>query len=875
MASSYDPFDTADIVNIPDFSYEDDTKWHGFCLDEELHSAVFSLPDVEQKDLQDFKPGAFTLDLEEVPLSSLETSSASSYTTAEENTSWDIEQANEHAARGLEDDVWTFAEAKESSRPLKLNSWDHFTKGQHEEPETAYLSEAGASTFDAIVSSSSANRPTRVIPDKLLQALYELGLGRSSILFQWNEDEHLFARKLDTITVSGCTPESAQLVINSTMAAGTIMRNLSRRGKYRQRSQRPSGLAFRSVLESSLMAIQQYMDDQRHDITTVLGLQHTYSSVLPVLEVLNQVATLVQEAESDHTLLASFIKSAADIELQYHRIRPVLDHLFSAIAHPMVEELSRGVGLTGHNHILSDETCLPEESELSAVLPKEIFEMVQQTARTLKLLRDDTSSSLGPVLPRATAPGFRLGSSWTSIIRLQADADDYERTAKSNILARGPDDEVEDKGCPQPSGIYPQPRAPESAHAFQFFDIESYPSRPNEVDPTSCVVLNCLTQSPPKTNLAPNYDEVITYSISPVLIAQHRLLSYSIFELLLNQHNLNAHLALQHRIQLFGDGIFATRLGIALFDSEQSSGEGRRRTGATAGLRLQTRDTWPPASSELRLVLMGVLSESMSTSKSKALEGAASFAIRELSDEELERCRDLDSIHALDFLKLHYRPSNPVLEAVISSESLEKYDKIFQHLLRVLRLKSVAQTLLREVSNRRASTMHAADHKFRIESQHFISALADYSQNVAVNRTWTSFETIIRRIQTKLESKDYDGVLSSGRSLESLKRKHEDALDSILRALLLKRKQKQALEVLEDIFGAILKYAAAVRKQTTDEETMRRCYDDFRNLRGRFVVLLQEMVQGQEMKEGNTDGSELFEELLLRLDFNGSWKGNG
>ena len=408
---------------------------------------------------------------------------------------------------------------------------------------------------------------------------------------------------------------------------------------------------------------------------------------------------------------------------------------------------------------------------------------------------------------------FDLAFSWASVIRLQAEADDYEDSVKSNLLSdyfgheRGAQSSSRATDLDPLAGVLA-----DSADPFAPLDLEQCLPLLNVSDLASTVVLDCLNQAASGTELTLSYDEVIAQSISPQLFAQHRLLSYSLFELLFIEHGLLSHLNLQHQMQLLGNGTFAARLSIALFDSEQTSGEGRRRTGGTTGLRLQTRDLWPPASSELRLVLTGVLSESLSVSEAKAFEDTVSFAIRDLSDEELERCRDVDSVHALDFLKLQYRPPSPVLEAVISSESLDKYDRIFQHLLRVLRLRSVAQGLFREISSRRASGHDRADHKFRIEVQCFVSAVADYSQNIAVNRPWTSFETMLHDIQRRLANKDYGGVLGAGQSLENLRRKHDETLDFILRALLLKRKQKQVLEMLEDTFGLILRYAAVARK---------------------------------------------------------------
>ena len=129
----------------------------------------------------------------------------------------------------------------------------------------------------------------------------------------------------------------------------------------------------------------------------------------------------------------------------------------------------------------------------------------------------------------------------------------------------------------------------------------------------------------------------------------------------------------------------------------------------------------------------------------KELDESISFAIRDLSDDEMELCRHVDSIHALDFLKLHYKPANPVLENVLSSESLEKYDRIFRHILRVLRLKSVAQGLIRGTCMRGNVEHHKADHKFRFEIQQFASVIADYCHNIAIDTSWVRHCEVLSR----------------------------------------------------------------------------------------------------------------------------------
>ena len=875
MASSFDPFDAVEVLNIPEFKFDGEIQWQGFQFSKELSSEIFSIPHVEHKTLHDLQPSTFIFDVEHVPIPSLEASSASSYTTAEDDLYRDIEQSDGDSEPW--ENVWTLPEVKDSSRQSKLTSWDHFTNAQHIEPGTAYLSEAGASTFDAIIASLQGPKQTvpLVFTDRFLHALYELGLGRSSVLFQWSEEQHHFGQNTDNFTVSGCTSGLIQNMIDSTAVSGAMMRKLSdARSYYRLNTveETSSVLAFHSALSSCPIAIRQYMNSQRCDIKTVLHFQQVYSNVVPLLELLDYVATLLSGSSNDHALLPTLLEDATSLSLRYPRFRPVLSHLISSMASPALDELSCDVGLNPRHCLGVEQRHTDEARRWSVVLPTGILQTVQQAANALQLLHGATSTRLGALLHSRPKIKFDLAFTWTSVIRSQAEADSHENNVKSDLLSDHFGCELMAQSLSAANDLAPWTSVlADSANPFALLDIEKCLPVMNVPDQASTLALDCLNQAPSGTELALSYHEVIAQSISPLLFAQHRLLSYSVFELLFTEQGLLSHLTLQHQIQLLGDGMFAARLDTALFDSEQSSGEGRRRTGATTGLRLQTRDSWPPASSELRLVLMGVLLESMGASGAKAYEDTVSFAIRDLSEEEMERCRDADSIHALDFLKLQYRPPSLVLEAVISTESLGKYDRIFQHLLRVLRLKNVAQGLLREVSSRQAAVHDRADHKFRVEVQFFVLTIADYCQNVAVHGAWNPFADTMRNIGRKLEARDYDGVLSLGQSLDNLRRKHEDTLDAILRALFLKRKQKQALGVLEDVFGVILRYTAAARKSTTDEETMHRYHREFAGLVRRLAGLLQDMAQNDITDDGYGSGGSLFEALLVRLDFGGYW----
>src|SRR5690606_14844995 len=111
---------------------------------------------------------------------------------------------------------------------------------------------------------------------------------------------------------------------------------------------------------------------------------------------------------------------------------------------------------------------------------------------------------------------------------------------------------------------------------------------------------------------SPNWTLVPLLSFGPVIEAQSSLISRECMRLLFDTHQVRTHIDLLRQYFLFGNGVFCSRLAHALFDPDLSSAERRSGvalSGGTMGLRLSGRRTWPPASSELRLALMGVLSE--------------------------------------------------------------------------------------------------------------------------------------------------------------------------------------------------------------------------------------------------------------------------
>ncbi|KAK4963952.1 hypothetical protein LTR28_004229 [Elasticomyces elasticus] len=310
--------------------------------------------------------------------------------------------------------------------------------------------------------------------------------------------------------------------------------------------------------------------------------------------------------------------------------------------------------------------------------------------------------------------------------------------------------------------------------------------------------------------------------IKPLLSSQARLVNAVSLRLLLRSNHLRKHLDLQHSFQLIGNGTFLSRLRTALFDPDIETAE--RQSGVlcssgTLGLRLgaPARRSWPPASSELRLSLMGILSDSYHSPKDPSivnmstLPGDLSFAIRSLPDEEIEKISNPQSLAALDFLRLQYNAPTPV-NAVITPVALQKYDNIFQCLLRLIRVHYVTTQMYMQGVLDRAGAKPGQPRMLRLgavqEMHVFVSVLMSYCFDLGVAAPWRKFMASLDRLHTELALEDADDQLGTRvvLGLDGLRLLHENTLDDIRGRLLLRRRDLHLREAIDAVLTEVLEF---------------------------------------------------------------------
>lgn len=294
------------------------------------------------------------------------------------------------------------------------------------------------------------------------------------------------------------------------------------------------------------------------------------------------------------------------------------------------------------------------------------------------------------------------------------------------------------------------------------------------------------------------------------------------------------------------------------------------------GLRLGGRDTWPPASSELRLALMGILSDAyfdkrpklVKTRDGDKLPGDLSFAVRDLSPEEIDKCMNPDSLEALDFLCLQYS-TPPALSTVITPVILLQYDRIFRLLLRVLRMMYVADELFRQTlfTNRLYGyELPDEEYRFAREARIFVSSVAGYFLDTAIAIPWQAFEGRLEEIQATLESLSRASSSKQPPSPLELQQLHSKLLQAIMGGLFLRKRQQPILNLLEDIFNGILNYAKTVKsyhsametKEAGETNTPAEMYHDFKQKVQIFITVCRSLSEKAKSEPKDKDDDGLF-----------------
>lgn len=821
-------------------------------------------------------------------------------------------------------DPWLF-DQDAGPKNANLMTWDSFDVPVERLKLSGFITEAGTGAYDSFLASKSnpCGVPSHdsyetVESNSFSACLLAMSLGRDSVLFSWSSAKKTFQPSLPLTKVPGYSGESLSAILPLCTSCGQATRRLrSYIDKTYSSSASPSRVALAHALESLLLVTQDELGRRGLRTVSIIQLQSLVRPVYRLLSYFYRLITKIKRSTNDADLLSLIYNEAQSAEISEPVLRDTMGQILRIVSTPWTECVEEWIGLKpeegmrisksgpGRGFVkvenstwIDDQGFELEESDyfldsdsMPSFVPDDVAQVIFETGRNLRFLQENhhqhPMASVGAV-SSVTAPRLEWHYNWDSIMRVEEKALEYQH-AVLELLQQTRDDSGSMVHDPH-NGVMVQ-----NDQLLQIFGKDEQDlqqtvlasiaslDRPIETretwDQLSEILRENLFHSQEKqgstvAEFSPHWSLLPLLSFGPMVYTQARLINRECLWLLFSEHGLRKHLALQRAFQLFGNGMFSSRLANALFNPDMDTTERRSgvsRSGVTMGLRLSSRENWPPASSELRLALMGVLTESYqqeSGADNNGLPGDLSFAIRDLSTAEMERCMDQGSLEALDFLRMSYKPPQ-TLAPVITPASLVKYDRIFKLMLRVLRMLFVVDQLFRDIVLKTSHWANLDDVcvRFRVEAHHFVTNIARYFFDMGIDQTWRRFQAWLDEIEKGLQDSGLDKK-SAIVSPKRLGEEHERTLDDIAQALLLRKRQQPVLKLLEEIFTQILRFAKQSRLRAPsddDSEEIKKLYKAFREKVEIFITVCRGLGEKAGSRNDREAGVRSQESALAML----------
>ncbi|KAG2163481.1 hypothetical protein JADG_003220 [Aureobasidium aubasidani] len=741
---------------------------------------------------------------------------------------------------------------------VSLLTWEAFANEHHVESRVSCISEAGPRAFDALQS-----HDTDVLQSAFtLKCLALLGLGRSSALFQWKKEEKTFIPTLANVRLSGLSRTAFDSIIDRLSTTGSDFAELRQFVHSSYANKHP--LAARVALATSVQAVVEALDQNLSECVlqapSTLQLLVYFDGPAMLLAEMRNLVDATSHAKTDTIFLSAcheVIDKFTNACSSFHSLHT---EIMNQVSRPWYQAICQKTGLTRERLDLPDQDDILESSaHISPQDSAQIHEVMTGTAILA------VSAPSHPLLHSASwgieQPDLETSMMNTDIDRITKKADKYQQDLLAAISRY-------ESGDSKPHGAETKedfdnltseqlPWSLDQAQQTYFEGVRiqftQYPLNQADASGIQLLVANVLKDVDGIQDVSQLDLHIPTTTtlrrLQPYLNVRARLLNGTLLRLLFRQLSLRNHLTLNHSFHLLGNGLFVQHLTTALFTSEAN----------THGLRLDNRSKqWPPASSELRLGLMGVLSEAYG---SNDIPGNLSFAIRELGDEEIEKCLDADSIHALDFLRLRYEAPAP-LDVILDDAAMSKYDNCFRVLLGVLRMLHFV-TLLRTTAQRKDSS--AAAQAFAHEAWSCVSSLASYFFDIGITGPWQDFQKTLDGIEADLLTEDQEDCYGERVriSVSGLRDKHNDMLDTIRSRLFLRSRHNKLRSAVEDIFGFIL--GVQHTDLTIDESLLWQQKDILREKIARLKDTLHELTRkvGKKKDLASQDRDDVFAAEVL------------
>ena len=859
------------------------------------------------------------------------------------------------SAHGQEDgfpdeDVWNFAAEPSETKTATELAWETFYDQDCQE-KSLYLSEAGPQAWDAAILACDLQSShddvqiehlgfsdvTVISQGDGLKALFLLGMGSDSMLFSIDSQGNV-KTKDDGLTVSGLSHGLLQSIASQLAATAQHCKVLETFVSIARADPRASvtRTAIAGSLDAILATIKGHLVDQFGLQRTILQLQDLFSRPGKLLADLVEMTEKLKDERRDKELLDQVFHGVQALAGKSPWARPIASQILARVSQPCLEAVSACIGLRDHQgtcrsivqelegfaeqHASDESSKAALSKKLPAFFGEEEANLILQSRQALNLLESRGDGAVDKQLD--AGPQLEWGFDWLDIEKIQKKAENFSRSVEEFAKSEGLQTTSQPITYSESEAVHHEPFDPFAlpddevkeaiAQSRQIF--KKSPLHPSVVDDAlEKSVREALTSQAFSADSGlekPPMSLIPSLSFLPIISTQARRLSQRLLQVLFGPLQLKHHLAMQHAFSHFGSGTFAARLIQSLLSPDVGSTESDRKqrqessklSGATArgsgsmGLRLGTRTTWPPAGSELRLALDGILTDAyhdtfsqsagepkltsrMSSSNPDDSINLLSFAIRPLTDTSpgaMDAILDPQSLSALDFLQISYKPP-PLVDSILTPKALEAYDSSFAILLRMARILWTARQLVRADPRRHISApangaSGMSQTRLHVEAHGLIEILASHF-TTAINNIWTRFMDRVTMMEGNVLTTGEPGAIQNSEqcmgnitSLHALQESHEGTLRDIGSALLLRHRQRPARVALDAVFQLVLDLAGQSGGRPASSSTA----VTLTGFRKHMNAFLEECEKLRNKERGRGDqGIASVESLLESLELGG------
>jgi hypothetical protein len=804
-----------------------------------------------------------------------------------------------HDSQSEDDDVWSF-EAEPPALPVGplLHTWEAFQLGEQAPPNLTYLSEAGDNALDAVFQQCE-NSAGIIQHDITLRACCSLVLGRSSMLSQWDSAKGSFTRVLERASLSGLSLSGSHSLIQHFINTGTIFRKLYTFATQSDVKDCTAMVAFRRSVGDLLDHVERHICGQLHRIRSLLQLQQVTDRSYHILEHIGTLLQGVRHVRTDEVLISMLSDDVTALAEGSSVLVGAMREILVLVSMPWLQSLAEDMGLASSlrtNTLLAApddtvSTSQPPPPE-AVFLTAEDRRNVASIRRSISLLRQHV-----PDHPLVKPDGSFLEQDISQMMArydpdaLVEQANEYKDKMSEALSCYRQGSEMHEMStlgdAKKVHASVSDDHGPFDLTAVEdIADLEAETPRKTSMDTHVYVrlrsnldVILAATCADAISNLAQTSSDLLAL-LRPFIDVQAALVNGAVMSYVLNTYHLRDHLELHRSYHLFGNGDFVTRLATALFSGEVQTAERKRGnipTSETMGLRLDSRESqrWPPASSELRLTLLNVLSDSYAPQSNQEdkvqLPGGLSFAIRELTDAEIDRVMDPTSIYALDFLRLQYTPPSPLAD-VFTATIVQHYDAVFRTLLVHVRvLHATSQLSMFCTKHTKQSPSYAENdtiiRRFAWKARQLSTTIFSHFTDTVITNAWAAFSQYLDSLQHHVQT-------GQSADLHSITRLHETCLDDIRSKMFLRQKHAKLRLVLEELAAIVIKTTLTTVHDTAGESSVEEQERRFDALSGELRALL-EVLANKPSREGRSDGmimhtqseSDAAKLLLARLSW--------